>query len=276
MIQEIQNAFSIDVEDFFHGKAFHYVSSADWMYIEGSVDKNVKIILEMLYKSNTKITFFFLGWIADNYPTLVREAEKAGHEIASHGYWHKLNIETSKTLYEDIRKSKESIEDIIGKPVYGLRLPNFGNFQIGEWFFDIIENAGYLYDSSLYPTYHDWYKWNKNTRRPHRVRPRLFEIPMSSIRVRDFDVPMGGGGYLRLLPASLFIKGISILNRQFIPANLYMHPHDIDQNSPMPRSMMKKLRRKIRIGNSLSKVEHILNSFHFGRMVDLIPMSIRD
>lgn len=275
MNQPVLNAFSVDVEDFFHGRAFRHVPREEWSSTTGRVEMNVHAILELFSEYGVKATFFFLGWIAQQYPALIREVLACGHEIASHGYWHDADLRSKQELYEDIRRAKITIEDILSAPVYGIRLPCFVNPASREWFLDAIESVPYAYDSSLYPAYHRWYAWNSETRRPHRVRPRLYEIPMSSLRVHRIEIPMGGGGYFRIFPAWTFIHGISMLNRQSVPAVMYIHPYDIDKESPAPRNMLKRLRRGIRAGGPLQKIGKLLEAYHFGRMIDLLPKTFR-
>ncbi len=267
----IKNVFSIDVEDFFHGKAFRSIPRSDWPLLTGRVEANVDILLELLERYNVKSTFFFLGWIAERYPNLLRKVASCKHEIASHGHWHDSDIASPDELYRDIRAAKEMIEGILGERVLGLRLPSFVNPASREWFLDAVEAAGYLYDSSLYPPYHPWYGWNAATRRPHKVRSNLYEIPMSSIRIRNIELPMGGGGYFRLLPTRSFVKGISLLNRNNQSAVMYIHPYDIDEKSPSPKPIIKKIRRGIRMGNPLHKIGRVLGAFPFVRMIELLP-----
>lgn len=274
MKQSIKNSFSIDVEDFFHGKAFKYIAKEDWTSIKGRVEKNTNVILGLLEKYNVKATFFFLGWVAKQYPNLVKKVNSSGHEIASHGYWHKIDIDSPRELYKDIIKAKKTIEDIIGEPVYGYRLPSFDNSKSMEWFLDVVEEASYLYDSSLYPTYHPWYQWNLETKKPHKVRQHLYEIPMSAVWIKKYEVPLGGGGYFRIYPVQIFLRGISILNSQSVPAVIYVHPYDVDSKSPTPKqNLIKKLRRRICIGDPLKKLENIFQAFNFVRMVDILPES---
>ena len=272
-IQAVKNAFSIDVEDFFHGKAFRYISKKDWASIRGRVERNIDLILSLLEANTVKATFFFLGWVAQQYPGLVRKVHSLGHEIASHGYWHRDGINSPRELLEDITKAKLTIEDITGEPVYGHRLPCFDNSQSREWFLAVVEEASYLYDSSLYPAYHSWYPWTRETRKPHKIRENLYEIPMSSVKIKNFEIPMGGGGYLRILPVEIFLRGISALNSQSLPAVIYVHPYDIDHNSPSPSSihLVGKMRRKIRTGDPLKRLESVFQSFSFTRIIDILP-----
>lgn len=271
--QVIKNVFSIDVEDYFHGKAFRYIPKEDWPSIKGRVDKNINAILELLEICNVKATFFFLGWIAAQYPDLVRKVRLLGHEIASHGYWHDIGISSPRKFYEDIRKSKETLEDITGEAIYGHRLPCFDSSRSRDWFLDVVEEASYLYDSSLYPTYHSWNQWTTEKRRVHKVRPGLYEVPMSAVQIGSLNIPMAGGGYMRVLPAQYFLWGIYKLNSNSFPAVLYVHPYDIDMHSPRPKSsnFLLRVRRGIRINNPKKTLETIFKQFPFTRIIDVLP-----
>ncbi|MBL7156537.1 MAG: polysaccharide deacetylase family protein [Candidatus Omnitrophica bacterium] len=266
----VKNMFSVDVEDFFHGRAFNDISRANWQKVQGRVKENSNTILNLLAKYNVKATFFFLGWVAQQYPDLARRIHMEGHEVASHGYWHNVNASYPGELYEDMVKSKETIEQIIGAPVYGYRFPCFVNSKLQTSFLDMLKKADYLYDSSLYPPYHPWYRWNSKTRMLHQACLRFYEIPLSSLNVQNCELPMGGGGYFRLFPAWVFLKGISYLNNRNIQAVMYIHPYDIDPKSPAPRRLTSKVRRKICVGNPLKKLQKIFQTYQFTRMIDAV------
>jgi polysaccharide deacetylase family protein (PEP-CTERM system associated) len=258
------NLFSIDVEDFFHGKAFRYMSREQWDAQPGRVEQNTLRILELLEKSDNKATFFYLGWVAKKYPQLVKQTMAAGHEIASHGYHHLYNPDSPEILYEDMKTAKDTIEEITGQKVLGYRAPCFINYRTREYFFDILHKAGYTYDSSLYPSYHNWYEWTEETRVVHHIEPGIIEVPMSSLNRWGMELPMGGGGYLRLLPYTYFQRGISALNDRGQFANIYLHPYDIDPDNPTPKgSLVTKIRRKLQLGNTDKKLEKLLNRFKF-------------
>lgn len=274
---DVKNAFSVDVEDYFHGEAFRYIPSSQWRQLGGRVERNVDTILSLLDDHGIRATFFFLGWVAKQYPGLTRKIHALGHEIASHGYWHRVGMSSFNDFYEDINLAKKAIEDIIGDRIYGHRLPSFDSSSSKDWYLSAVEKAGYVYDSSLYPTYHPWYGWNGETRKPHRISPGFYEIPMSCIMCGKYPIPLGGGGYFRVLPAHAYRAGIANLNRNGFPAVIYVHPHDIDSKSPLPESAAwtKKIRRLAYFGDVTSKIGELFRHFQFGKTSDLLPFEAK-
>lgn len=191
----IVNALTIDVEDYFQVSAFApYIQRRDWGNYACRVERNVDKILEILDSSNSKATFFTLGWVAQRYPELVRRIVDSGHEIASHGYSHKRATEqTCEDFLADIREAKNVLEDISGERVLGYRAPSFSVGTENRWALDAIAEAGYQYSSSVYPVKHDHYGWEDAPRFAFRPSRNLVEIPVSTIRLLNRNWPAGGG-----------------------------------------------------------------------------------
>lgn len=273
MNQPLRNALSFDVEDYFHGKAFQYLDREDWNSIEGRVWDNTAKILDILDRAEVKATFFFLGWVGVNNPDLVKRVQSRGHEIASHGYWHRTDIDSPGELLSDIELARKTLEDIIGGPVYGHRLPSFANNNSKDWFLEVVKDASYYYDSSLYPAYHRWYRWDRENRKPHQTSSGILEAPMSSVPFSEIEVPLGGGGYLRVAPVWFYTWGIGCLNRMGIPANIYLHPHDLDPDCPQPdgAGLLRRMRRRVRLGDPAARLEKLLQRFSFARIMDILP-----
>lgn len=175
------NILTIDVEDYFQVHAFSdVINFEDWGNYECRIERNVERILEILsdagHNSNFKTqnsklndsalspqhspkgSFFVLGWIAERYPGLVQRIQKEGHEIACHGYAHRLIYTQSKEEFrQDIRKGKAILEDITGCEVIGYRAPSYSITNKSQWAFEVLAEEGFKYDSSIFPIRHDFY-----------------------------------------------------------------------------------------------------------------------
>ncbi|MDQ5926431.1 MAG: hypothetical protein QG554_1373, partial [Pseudomonadota bacterium] len=199
------NALTIDVEDYFQVSAFApYIRRSEWDKRECRVERNVGRILDMLAEQNTHATFFTLGWIAQRYPHLVRRIAEAGHEVASHGYGHeRVSDLTPEDFAQDIRAAKHLLEDLSGAAVTGYRAPSFSIGQGNLWALDVLQQEGYRYSSSIYPIQHDHYGMPDAPRFAHRIREDLIEVPPTTLRMFNRNLPSSGGGYFRLFPYAL-------------------------------------------------------------------------
>ena len=157
--QPITNALTIDVEDYFMVSAFaDKVKFEDWHTFESRVEANTYRILDLLDEYGVKATFFVLGWVAEHYPKLIKEIQRRGHELASHGYNHRLVYELSHDDFrEDTKEGKKIIEDIAGEPVIGYRATSYSITKKSLWAIDILIEEGFKYDSSIFPIIHDRY-----------------------------------------------------------------------------------------------------------------------
>src|SRR3972149_1834381 len=153
------NTLTIDVEDYYMVSAFaNRVKFEDWHKFESRIERNTHILLDLLDLYGVKATFFTLGWVAEHYPKLVREIHTRGHEVASHGYNHRLAYDLSpKEFREDTKKSKSIIEDVIGKTVTGYRAASYSIIKRSLWVLDMLIDEGVTYDASILPIYHDRY-----------------------------------------------------------------------------------------------------------------------
>ena len=270
----ITNALTIDVEDYFQVSAFApYIARSEWERRECRVERNVERILEMLAAHGVKATFFTLGWIAERYPALVRRIAAAGHEIASHGYGHlRIHEQTPAEFSQDIRKAKTVLEDLAGAPVKGYRAPSFSIDRSTFWAFDEIAKAGYQYSSSVYPVRHDLYGMPDAPRVPYRPRGDLLEIPVTTARLLNRNVPAGGGGYFRLLPYAVSRGLIRRVNEaEGRPAVFYFHPWELDAEQPRVRgtSLKSRFRHYVNLHRTAPRLRRLLSDFRWRRMDDV-------
>ncbi|MGH7769236.1 MAG: XrtA system polysaccharide deacetylase, partial [Candidatus Binatia bacterium] len=203
------NALSVDVEDYYQVSAFEsVVRFEDWSRRESRVERNTYRILDLLDKFHAKATFFVLGWVAEHNPALVQVISKRGHEIASHGYAHRLiYTQTQAQFREETRRAKKTVEDIIGQSIIGYRAASYSITAESLWALDILAEEGFQYDSSIFPIRHDRYGIPGHKRFFHVLNGNghlaIAEVPLSTLRIAGFNIPVAGGGYFRLLPYAM-------------------------------------------------------------------------
>ena len=235
---------TIDVEDYFHVSVFEKtVDRSRWDSLESRVRANTARLLDLFDEHGVRGTFFVLGWVAERYPELVRTIAERGHELASHGYAHRLVYDqTPEAFREDIRRAKDLIESAAAQPVRGYRAPSFSVTARSMWALDVLLEEGYTYDASIFPIRHDRYGIPDAPRWPHTIergRGRIFEVPGSTVRIGSTNLPVAGGGYFRILPYAWTRWGIARVNaaeRQ--PAIFYLHPWEIDPRPAAPAGGM--------------------------------------
>ena len=267
----ITNALTIDVEDYFQVSAFApHIARSEWNTRECRVERNINCILDMLARRDIKATFFTLGWIAERYPQLVRQIVQEGHELASHGYGHeRASDQTEEAFFADIHLSKIVLEDLTGSEVNGYRAPSFSIGTGNLWAFDCLARAGYRYSSSIYPIRHDHYGMPNSPRFAYEVRPGLMEIPITTLRLLNRNLPSSGGGYFRLLPYALSRWMLSRVNTQDRePGIFYFHPWEIDPGQPRITGISRKTRFRhyVNIGRMEARLNQLLRDFKWGRM----------
>lgn len=279
------NALTIDVEDFFQVNAFaRHVRREEWGGIPRRVANNTRRILDMLDEFNVQATFFVLGWVAEREVSLVREIGERGHEIACHGYGHELIYVIGPDRFrEDVRRAKSLLECIVGKTVNGYRAPSYSITADSIWALDILVEEGFTYDSSIFPVYHDTYGLPDSPRFPHRI-PRksgsIMEFPLTTYVCRlgnkEYRLPVAGGGYLRLFPASFLrwcIDSVNRIERQ--PAVLYFHPWEIDPNQPRIKAGMKsRFRHYLNLHSTEGKLRTIIGSRQFTTMHRVLEKTV--
>ena len=229
---------------------------------------NVGCLLDLLARHNTVGTFFILGWIGERYPDVVRAIASAGHEVASHGWWHRrVTALTPEEFRSEVRSSKAALEDVVGKPVLGFRAPNFSIVPGKEWAFDVLLEEGYRYDSSLFPVRRPGYGYPNATPHPHCIRRpggELLEFPLATAMWKGLRMPAAGGGYFRQLPYALTRAAFRQHGVQGIPGTFYIHTWEYDAEQPrLPVPWLTKLRHYRGLSVTLSRPDQLLSEFRF-------------
>ena len=273
---KIKNIMSVDLEDFFCDLPFD-----TWSKYESRVLKNTNKILELFEKYEIKATFFTLGYIAEKFPDLIKEIDNKGHEIASHSYAHLDIRKTTKEEFEnDLKKSIEILEKIIGKKVFGFRAPYFSIDKKSFWAMEILSKY-FKYDSSIFPVKTPLYGMRnapRNIYKPNLANPaiedsksNLIEIPMATHRIPIIgNIPIAGGFYLRFLPYFYIKYGLNKINKNGNSFIFYIHPKDLDPE--MPKINEYGWHYYYNLNGATKKFKKILENFEFISVRDFLKL----
>ena len=266
----IRNALTVDVEDYFHVSAFaNSVDPGDWESYPLRVEQNTRRLLDLFDEYNATATFFVLGWVAERSPDLVREIADRGHEVASHGYSHQLVYNQAPEVFRDeTLRTKHILEDIIQAKVTGYRAASYSITERSLWALDILAEAGFDYDSSIFPVRHDRYGIPDAKEVPHNIETQngysLVEFPLSTAKLFNYRLPVAGGGYFRLYPYALTRRGLEQINRRERPFIFYLHPWEIDADQPrIPASWFSQFRHYNNLSRCEARLRKLLQDFRF-------------
>ena len=265
------NAMTVDVEDYFQVSAFEgVVQKKDWDSISLRVGDNTNRLLDLFAKNNVKSTFFTLGWVAQRCPEVIKRIVNEGHELASHGLAHqRATTMTKEEFREDVRQSKDILENIGGVELKGYRAPSFSINDSNTWAYDVLKELGFTYSSRTYPINHDLYGVPEWPRFKYQRDNGLIEIPIPTIRKKEANIGIGGGGYFRLYPYWLSKRRISeFMKTEDAPYSFYFHPWEIDAQQPKFENApwKSKARHYINLSKMESKVEKLLGDFKWVTM----------
>lgn len=273
----VVNAMSVDVEDYFHANALSAAAPRGaWESFPSRVEANTHRLLDLFAGMGVRVTCFVLGWVADRHPALVHRIVADGHELASHGYGHRLIYSQSPAEFrEDVRRSKHLLESLGGVEVRGYRAPSFSVVDRSQWALDVLIEEGFVYDASIFPIRHDTYGIPGAPRHPHviaRDAGQILEVPCSTARVAGTNLPVAGGGYFRLLPFAWTRWGIGRVNRrEGRPVIFYLHPWEIDPAQPrLPVGARSRLRHYTNLGRTEARLRRLCGEFSFGRVADVV------
>jgi polysaccharide deacetylase family protein (PEP-CTERM system associated) len=266
------NALTIDVEDYFHVQAFAgVVRPEEWCRFPLRVESNTYRLLEILNPHGIHATFFMLGWVAERCPNLARDILKAGHEVGCHGYDHQMISARDETSFRrDVIRAKSLLEDQLGTTVRAYRAPSYSITQQTLWALEVLGEAGFEFDSSIFPVHHDHYGMPNAPRFPHykclRDGRRILEFPPSTLSFYGFNIPVAGGGYFRLFPYQFTAWAIRRINEMDAqPALVYLHPWEIDPDQPrVSASWKSQFRHYHNLQSTEEKFAQLLGDFCWG------------
>jgi polysaccharide deacetylase family protein (PEP-CTERM system associated) len=272
----VQNALTVDVEDYFHVAALApSIERSSWTSRESRVVANTHRLLGLFEHFEARATFFVLGWVAERHPQLVRDIAARGHEVACHGFSHRLVYEQPRAEFvEETRRAKRLLEDIIGAPVLGYRAASYSIVRQSLWALDILVELGFAYDSSIFPVRHDRYGIPGAERVPHRMSTpsgqSIVEWPLSTAEILGCRLPVAGGGYFRLLPYWLSRWGLASINRrERRPFIFYLHPWEIDPDQPrVSAGLLSRVRHYTNLEKCEERLRMLLREFRFGTARD--------
>jgi polysaccharide deacetylase family protein (PEP-CTERM system associated) len=254
------------------------VRREDWPRWESRVERNTQRLLELFASRGVRATFFVLGWNAEQLPNLVREIAAAGHEVACHGYDHRLiSTQTPQQLRDDVRRAKHTLEDLAGCAVQGYRAPTYSITATTLWALDVLIEEGFLYDCSIFPIHHDRYGMPGAPRFPYVIqRPagQILEFPPSTVALGKVNLPMAGGAYFRLLPYFVFRSGVRRINRRDAQAALFLvHPWEVDPDQPTIQGTRLNIwRHRINLRRTLPRLERLLDDFRFAPVREVLRL----
>ncbi len=285
----MKNYMTIDVEDYYHVSAFEDLSPpSTWSQRESRVERNTDKVLGLFAEYDVKATFFILGWVAEQFPQVTRMIAGQGHEVACHGYLHqRVGLQDRITYREDIRRAKAILEDQTGEEVVGYRAPSYSITRATDWAFDELLEAGYRYDSSIFPMQHDFYgipdwprfagyavknadSWQAAESKS-MTAPSMRELPISTLRFGPRNWPVAGGGYFRLLPYAVTRWGLKTINqRERQPFIFYLHPWEFDPEQPRMHgcSAKSRFRHYLNLSRTEKRFRQLLQDFQFGTIKD--------
>ena len=274
---KIQNALTVDVEDYFHVSAFtRSVNQKEWEKYPQRVVTNTQRLLDLFDEFQARATFFVLAWVAERNQKLIREIAHRGHEVASHGYSHQLVYnQTPELFYDETKKSKGLLEDIVQKPIRGYRAASYSITEKSRWALDILAELGFEYDSSIFPVHHDRYGIPNSPEYPYQLNTnngnRIIEFPLSTAKVLNYRLPIAGGGYFRLYPYWLSKAGLSQINRSNQPFIFYLHPWEIDPEQPkIAAAWLSRFRHYNNLNKCEGRLRRLLCDFDFTTVQEVL------
>lgn len=273
------NAFTVDVEDYFHVAALaSAIPRTTWSEREYRVERNTECLLQLLAERGVHGTFFILGWVAERSPGLVRTIAAAGHEVACHGYSHELIYRQSREEFrQETARAKGLLEDAIGRPVHGYRAASFSIVRQTLWALDELIDLGFRYDSSIFAIRHDRYGIPDASPMPGRVTApsgrSILEFPMAPANFFGLKIPVTGGGYFRIFPYRLTLAGLRRINAAGRPFAFYLHPWEIDPEQPRVRvGTLSRFRHYTNLARCQERLRRLLGEFAFCPMGQVLQV----
>ena len=259
-----RHLLTVDIEDYYQVSAFEpVVPKETWDDYPSRVVANTQRVLEVLERQETRATFFVLGWVARRHPELVCTVHRAGHEIACHGFWHRLvYAQTPAEFRADLVQARDLLEDLIGAAVTAYRAPSYSIIRSSEWALEVLVEEGFRADLSIMPARHDRYGIPDAPRDSYVVETAagpIWEFPPAVVSLGPLAMPVGGGGYFRLFPLWWTCHFLRRMERQGRLIVSYVHPWEFDPDQPrMPLSWKNRLRTYIGLRRAETRLQSIM------------------
>jgi len=269
----LTNAMTVDVEDYFQVSLFErHVDRAEWDNIPCRIVENTEKILGIFSRHGVSATFFMLGWVAERFPMLTRRIVEEGHELASHGYSHvRVFHQGRKEFREDVLRTKRILEDLGGTEVKGYRAASYSISKETPWAYEVLQEAGYRYSSSIYPIRHDLYGMPQAPRFAFHPdgKDGVLEFPVTTAMIGGQRMPCGGGGYFRFYPYVLSKWAMKQVNKcEGHPCIFYFHPWELDPGQPRQAGLPFKTRFRhyLNLSRMETRLDRLLKDFSWDRM----------
>jgi polysaccharide deacetylase family protein (PEP-CTERM system associated) len=270
------HAVSFDVEEYFQvANLRHHFRQEDWAEVPSRVNVGMDAILSALERHGARATFFFLGWIAERHPDLVRRCMDGGHEIASHGFEHLFLQDLGpERLDQDLARTEEALAAAGAPRPVGFRASTFTLTRETWWAFDVLVQRGYRYDSSIHPVRHPVYgvpDFDPGISTVAVEGGEIVEFPVSTYPLLGRNLPVGGGGYFRLLPGAVTRAAVGSLAKRGQSAALYLHPWEFDPEQPrIPAPWFSRFRHYLNLDRTLPRLESLLARHRFVSMSEVL------
>lgn len=272
----MRHVLSFDIEEYFQVEAFrHAIRRDEWERRPSRIGPVMAALLDLLDDADVRATFFVLGWVAERQGALIRAIAARGHEVASHGYGHRMaSMMTPQQFAEDVRRARQVLTDVCGADVVGYRAPTFSVMPSTAWALDVLRAEGYAYDSSVFPIRHDRYGWPDFPRAPVRIvwpdGGMLDEYPMPTLATPFGAFPIAGGGYFRAVPGVAFRWAWRRLTHAEHPSVFYLHPWELDADQPRVRlGLLSRWRHYIGLSKTAPRLGRMLREFAWTSFRDL-------
>lgn len=268
----VLNALTIDVEEWYQTILFN--RDGDNKSEITNLPKNVHEILLLLDKYDAKATFFIVGVVAEKYPDVVKMIAEHGHEIASHGYFHRIVYKVPKQSFiDDVSRSLDILKRTTQKEILGYRAPTWSITRNSRWAIEVIKSLGLRYDSSIYPVNVNLLKSLQLKRFPYKIKDDFIEFPPSTFTLLGYNFPFAGGTFLRFFSFNFIKNKITEINKMGYPAMVYFHSWEFSDE--VPKLNIPKWKYLIQYGNLRSvkvKLKLLLESFSLSTIKDILQL----
>lgn len=269
-MSRVKHAFSIDLEDWYHGMELPF---DQWKGKEDRLRKGTDVVLQLLDETNSKATFFTLGWIAEQYPELMKEIADAGHEIGSHGFNHEKVYDLSPDEFRDeLKRTKDALEKASGKEVKGHRSPFFSVTAKSLWALDVLKECGFEYDCSISPVKTWRYGISGCPEQVFTVKENgLIEFPVSTFKFLNKQLGIGGA-YFRIFPYFMTNGALKRKENEGYPAMFYAHPWEYDPTHPKIDEMEFKagLTHYFNLNGMAARTKKMLSQYEFTTVAEVL------